>query len=247
MVKFVGQLARGVQAFVDTGGPSHRPTSRFRPRNARLEYLYPLKLTFSEEFVGAFKTRFSTTSRLFLSDDHGIVILAETNPTSPRVTIPGSPHVAGEADTGTRFKAYLGPVDAKVRVFVSVGNILPGASGAQADIVKADSRCTGTAPHVVLDGIEYCEIGLVGGVPAIPEWELISRKDDRKVTLQFMVALLLDKRNAIDRSFAKSESSINGSLAYRRMQSSTASSILPVPRFGVGLLGPPVAFEYWKS
>jgi hypothetical protein len=178
------------------------------------------------------------------------LFLAETNPTSARVTIPGSPHMAGEADTGTGFNAYLGPVDAKVRVFVSVRNILPEISGARAEVVKAASGCTGTAPHVVLDGIEYCEIGL-DGVFALPEWELISRKEDRKVTLQFMVALLLDKRNAIDRSFAKSECSINGSLLrYHRLatptQGSRASSILPVPRFGIGMLGPPVAFEYWK-
>ena len=117
------------------------------------------------------------------------------------------------ATPGTTFNLYLSAVDAKVRVFVSVGNILPKANGVLAELMKGPSGYADASAHVVLDGIEYCEIGIDSG-GAFPEWELISRNDNRQIALQFKVALLLDKTIAYGPLLNKAECWVNGTILF---------------------------------
>ena len=173
------------------------------------------------------------------------MILAESNPTSPRVLVTGSSRLVGDADACTTFELLFEKIPPNVKVFVSMVNVPMDYDGSEAKIINEPSDPVAACGKLLLRGVEYCEVH-VNGFRSV-RWELLNRGNKIKATIKVLVVLLIDRNEVSHVELVKCKYKVYGNLTTWRLppSASQASSKFRIPRFWVGGTQN-VECEYWN-
>jgi len=228
-------------------------------------------LTFSENFGTAFKTRVAPSAGTYSGQGTntggtgvqqnipGQIYNSESNFILPGVSGSAS-NVAGLADFGTRLKATFNNVPTGTRIFVSVNNVLNGASGpsatqptpvggnsvsSYAQLVASETGNDGASnvgffPSVAATDnatagiVGVAEIPVVNG-SAVAVWEVINTNPAAQENFKFGVYTTYVS-NVAQNSPPAGTATVNMSFAptppaFTASSGAAASSSLPIPRF----------------
>ena len=125
------------------------------------------RLTFIENFAGAFKSRASHSGRIRKNTPLGKVSTGESSPFSAIFAAGDAVHIAGLADFGTRFQADFGGVSDALRLFVSVHE-----HGTDRRARLLEGVCV-PGETVIIAGTEVRELSVHNG-RAVAVWEVLT-------------------------------------------------------------------------